>query len=427
MTNIKQSLTLLIVAMLSTACLNNNEANLNNLGSTDDFMEQEIDPDFEAPEDESEAEKKTCSGFVNTVSGALNVRTDSNTDSEICATLATKTSLSIALEGHKDGFIKITTPKCEQDWVYVSDQYVGLGSDCTFSIGEEQEPEKDVEVGQQTCNGFIDTTTSPLNIRTDSNTNSDICAKLDPRTPITISVDGHQDGFLKITTPECEQDWVYASNQFIELGSDCPFEVEEKPDTGNRTPDSLLNTFYIERRTFNLANGSAKRWDGCESGYKSIGGYNSDRTCGRAFLHEKFSDNLNEQFYKCVFNAADTAGYAETQKVFINHLGSYNDRTARNSTRKSNHAYARALDIKNFNLVDSNGNISKVSTLLRDYKGKQAVFYDEFRQCWKDSMPSSCRSGNTEYKGSVGHKSSKLGGNTLHNDHIHLSFPLCAG
>ncbi len=190
---------------------------------------------------------------------------------------------------------------------------------------------------------------------------------------------------------------------------------------------SLENTFFIESQTFSLARGPAKRWDGCKQNYRSEGGYDSDLKCGRAFIEEKFSRNLNKIFYKCTFSAAKDAKYPDPQKVFINHLGSYNDRLARGSSRLSHHAYARALDIKNFNLVDAAGKNYKVSTLLRDYNGQQAVFYDSFRQCWKDSMPSSCKPSDTEYKGSIGHTSSKLGGNSLHNDHIHLSFPLCAG
>jgi len=345
---LKKTKIIIFFGLLSfiTGC-SDGERSLSNLGSTDDFKQQEIAPDFEAPEDESEAVKNTCSGFVNTESSRLNVRTDSNTNSTICTKLESKTSVFIALDGHKDGFLRITNPDCEQDWVYVSDRYIELGSDCPFEIAKRED-----------------------------------------------------------TKPEPK-----------------PEEPEEK----DRTPDSLIDTFHIERRDFTLANGKAKRWDGCKDGYRSVGGYNSDKRCGRAFLHKKFTENLNKQFYKCVFNAADSAGYEKTQKVFINHLGSYNDRNARNSSRKSNHAYARALDIKNFNLVDSRGRVTKVSTLLRDYKGKQAKFYDDFRACWKDSMPSSCRRGKSEYKGSIGHKSSKLGGNTLHNDHIHLSFPLCAG
>lgn len=233
---------------------------------------------------------------------------------------------------------------------------------------------------------------------------------------LTVSSLGSKDNF----------DDVQIEDDFLPPEEDPAEEIVD--ETPSIPPvQSLENTFYIEAQTFTLARGPSKRWDGCKSNYRSVGGYNSDTRCGKAFIEEKFSKNLNRIFYKCVFDAAKTAKYPAPQKVFINHLGSYNDRTARNSTRLSNHAYARALDIKNFNLVDAQGKNYIVSTLLRDYVGQQAVFYDTFRQCWKDSMPSTCRPGNTEFNGSIGHKSSKLGGNTLHNDHIHLSFPLCAG
>lgn len=338
MANCKYILIFLILGL--TAC-SNDLRSLDNLGSTDDFNNQMLIPDFEAPEDETVEQKNTCSGFVNTNSGNLNVRDASSLNSNVCAQLASKSTLMISQEGHENGFLRILTSKCSSEFSYVSEKFVSVGSDCTFAAEEEVKPE--------------------------------------PKPPI------------------------------------------------EREPDSLMNTFYIERKEFNLANGKAGRWDGCKSGYKSTGGYNSDSRCGRAFLHKKFSKSLNDQFYKCIFQASDEAGYAKTEKVFINHLGTYNDRNARNSTRKSNHAHARAMDIKNFNLVDDRGRVFRVSTLLRDYKGQQAKFYDEFRDCWKNSMPSSCRPGNTEYKGSIGHRSSKLGGNTLHNDHIHLSFPACAG
>lgn len=296
-------------------------------------------------------------------------------------------------------------------------------------------PEDETVEVQNTCNGFVNTKTSPLNVRVDASLNARVCTQLDSKTTVIISQDGHKNGFLKILTPKCKEVFSYVSKKYIGLGSDCEFSAEEdvaegvgaKPKEVGHATNSQVNTFFIERKEFTLANGKAGRWDGCKVGYKSGGGYNSDSRCGRAYLHKKFSKNLNEQFYRCIFQAADVAGYPKTQKVFINHLGTYNDRNARKSKRKSNHAYARAMDIKNFNLVDERGKVSKVSTLLRNYKGQQAKFYDEFRDCWKKSMPTSCRAGKTEYKGSIGHRSSKLGGNSLHNDHIHLSFPLCAG
>lgn len=199
------------------------------------------------------------------------------------------------------------------------------------------------------------------------------------------------------------------------------------PQTPPPVVVNLKNTFEFDDRVFNLARGPAWRWDGCAVEKASQGGYNSDSQCGRAYFHPLFADQLNAMFFSCVTQAAEDSGIPRPEKIFIRHLGSYNDRTARNSTRTSNHAYARAWDIVNFNLYHSWGERTRISTLLRDYVDEQADFYDGFRDCWMESLPSGCSPGHTEYKGSVGHRASKLGGNTLHNDHLHLSFPLCAG
>lgn len=190
---------------------------------------------------------------------------------------------------------------------------------------------------------------------------------------------------------------------------------------------NLKNTFYLDPGSFRLAHNSARRWNGCSHQRQTRGGYNSDSRCGRAFFHQLLADNLNEVFFICISDAARAGGYPQPVRAFIRHLGSYNDRNARGSGRLSNHAYARAWDIVNFNLVDSRGRNHRISTHINHYRGSQARFYDEFRDCWQESLPSSCRPGNTEFRGSIGHRSSKLGGNTLHNDHIHLSYPLCAG
>lgn len=208
-------------------------------------------------------------------------------------------------------------------------------------------------------------------------------------------------------------------------------EPEEEPDLLGDEPGlsviNLKNTFSMESGSFKLAHGVALRWDGCDQEKASRGGYNSDSKCGRSYFHPSFANNLNYAFFVCVHDAALKAGFPKPRWVFIKHLGSYNDRNARNSTRLSNHAYARAWDIVNFNMFDEAGQLHRVSTYLRDYKGPQAEFYDEFRTCWRESLPETCKPGNSEYLGSIGHQSSELGGNSLHNDHLHLSYPLCAG
>lgn len=205
---------------------------------------------------------------------------------------------------------------------------------------------------------------------------------------------------------------------------------EEEPE--EETPEDPIEpstvSFYTNGNYYTLARNRALRWEGCETSARARGGYMSDSSCGRAFLYDKFVRHLNNHFFRCVERAAQSANLSQPNRVFINHLGSYNDRTARGSSRLSMHAYARALDVKNINLIDSRGNVYRISTHINDFRGATAKFYDSFRGCWKDTMPSNCVPGQTEYQGSIGHnKSSVSGTNSLHNDHIHLSFPFCAG
>jgi len=151
----------------------------------------------------------------------------------------------------------------------------------------------------------------------------------------------------------------------VEIPGDfpAPEDEEDVPEDIEITPPpvqvNLKNTFFLDEQIFNLAHGEALRWDGCVQSKPSQGGYNSDIKCGRAYFHPSFADNLNEAFYLCVSEAARAAGYSQPVQIFIRHLGSYNDRKARNSTRRSNHAYARAWDIVNFNLYDENGKHQK--------------------------------------------------------------------
>jgi hypothetical protein len=245
---------------------------------------------------------------------------------------------------------------------------------------------------------------------------------------------GTQSSFSDVDIPD---DFVAPEDETIEdpLENEEISEDEESvvilPPEGEITPGpvqvNLKNTMYFEDNIFTLARGPAWRWRGCQEGMQTLGGYNSDTQCNNAFFHPSFAESLNESFFVCVSDAAKAAGLPQPHRVYIRHLGTYNDRLARNSNRRSNHAYARAWDIVNFNLFDGDGNMSRVSTLLRDYVDEQAIFYDEFRDCWMESLPETCGPGNTEFRGSVGHQASRLGGNSLHNDHLHLSYPLCAG
>jgi hypothetical protein len=236
-----------------------------------------------------------------------------------------------------------------------------------------------------------------------------------------ISTLGSQSSFNDVSIPD---DF---SNPEDDALADMTGDLIEVTPPAADLPLQFKNTFAVSTQSYSLAHGPALKWDGCVTAKATQGGYDSDSKCGIAYFHPALVNNLNDAFYICISDAAQKAGLPQPKKVFVRHIGSYNDRTARNSTRLSNHAYARAWDIVNFNLYDQEGKLFKVSTLSRDYKNEQAQFYDEFRQCWKESMPATCKAGNTEYQGSIGHPASKLGGNTLHNDHLHLAYPLCAG
>ena len=186
-----------------------------------------------------------------------------------------------------------------------------------------------------------------------------------------------------------------------------------------------VTTFKVETKEFKLAHNRALRWNGCSLSQEAMGG--PSNRCGDAFLEGDFHRNLNLSFGQCVRNAAGTAGYPEPVRFFIQHVGTYSNRRIRNGRELSLHARARAMDIVRFHLFNREGVRYVVSADKRHYRGKQAVFYDEFRDCWRASLPGNCAfSQRGEHLGSIGHPASKLGGDSLHNDHLHLSFPLCA-
>ncbi len=206
--------------------------------------------------------------------------------------------------------------------------------------------------------------------------------------------------------------------------------VVEQPqgvtDQSQQTLRESEISFMVENQIFALARGEALRWNGCYTDQKVMGGYVVNKGCGNAFLHKDFYNNLNLVFFRCVQNSAQTAGYPQPVRVFIHHLGTYSNRQARNGGGLGLHALASAMDIVKFELFDSSGNSQVISTFKRHYNGSQAVFYDEFRDCWKESLPGECTPGQIEYQGSIGHQASKLGGSSLNNDHLHLSLPYCA-
>lgn len=205
-------------------------------------------------------------------------------------------------------------------------------------------------------------------------------------------------------------------------------DIAASDSNATTAPVKTKINFSFATKVEELAHDKAVKWDGCSKNAFVKGGYDSDTTCGKAYIHyPKFAQHLDKYFYTCVADAAKLIGFNKPENIFINHMGTYNDRDARGSNTLSMHAYARAIDIAYLNITDASGKKIRISSNVRDYKGINKKFYDEFRQCWKETMPKSCEKGGSESIGSIGIPSSALGGNSLHNDHIHLSFPKCAG
>jgi hypothetical protein len=154
-------------------------------------------------------------------------------------------------------------------------------------------------------------------------------------------------------------------------------------------------------------------------------GYNSDTRCSRDRMHAGMARHMDEHFLRCVQVAAEAAGMQKPERIHINHMGCYNVRTVAGSNTMSLHSHGRALDIGAIIFKPSG---ERVSMHVRNADGRNRNFYSALRVCWARSLPENCRTGGgREAFGSIGYPGSRGPGNDSHNDHLHLSFPPCAG
>jgi hypothetical protein len=154
-------------------------------------------------------------------------------------------------------------------------------------------------------------------------------------------------------------------------------------------------------------------------------GYNSDTRCTRERMHEGMARHMDEHFLRCVQDAAEAVGMQRPERIHINHMGCHNVRTVAGSNTMSLHSYGRALDIGAIIFKPSG---ERVSMHVRHADSRNRSFYNSIRVCWARSLPENCRTrGGREAFGSIGYPGSNGPGNDSHNDHLHLSFPPCAG
>lgn len=186
-----------------------------------------------------------------------------------------------------------------------------------------------------------------------------------------------------------------------------------------------------------------QEWDGCDANSQIQGGYGGGKGdgggdaggadqgkggCGKAMINPQFAAHMKKYFLKCVQQGAKDAGINGVQKVFINHMGVYVDRTTKAGS-VSQHAYGRAMDIGTIDLLGSGGNnLGKIDTNVGAYSGQNQQMYDGFLKCWQESMKEGQMCGGEGEAGGLGHeKSNHPLKNADHNDHIHMSFAQCKG
>lgn len=196
----------------------------------------------------------------------------------------------------------------------------------------------------------------------------------------------------------------------------------QKPVTPPKASRPQLPTMKIQSQRIQLRLGPGVWWDGCGQalvqGGRGKGSEKRDAKCDRERLHPNFARHMEKHFYACAVEGARKAGLSEPAKVFVNYDASYVVRPIRGSSRWSEHAFARALDIYSISVTDQNGHRTWIDMNVKNYrKPYNAKFYNGFRACWKRTFKS------RRCKGSIGIPHSELGGNSAHLDHLHLELP----
>lgn len=192
-------------------------------------------------------------------------------------------------------------------------------------------------------------------------------------------------------------------------------------------------------------------WDGCDEGSQIQGGFGGSGAltanaipeqsggkdqgkngCGGAMINPALAEHMKKFLLPCLQGAAQIANLPKVEKVFVRHMGVYNNRTIAGSSKASQHAFGRAIDVAAFEMMDASGKpIGTIDANVKAYKGQNQSMYDSFLKCWGDSVkntPPPC--GGEGETGGLGHSACSPphkdpGGK--HDDHYHLSFATCKG
>ncbi|MGE4130695.1 MAG: hypothetical protein AB7F86_03610 [Bdellovibrionales bacterium] len=192
------------------------------------------------------------------------------------------------------------------------------------------------------------------------------------------------------------------------------YEGDDVEHTRMLGPEDFWNQFGIfavPRYKF-----SQTIWGECS---EAITGNYSGYSCSdRRNISTILKTFLNDYLFQCLNKGLAAQGGGAVASLHIEHDGITGDA---NHSPRSLHAENRAIDVKAFHIVTTDGRRKKWT-----YAGTtNRSFYTAFRRCWGTAIHSGngCPyySGQSLLTGSIGWE------NADHRNHMHLSVPYCVG
>lgn len=177
------------------------------------------------------------------------------------------------------------------------------------------------------------------------------------------------------------------------------------------------------------------KWDECnDPAFK--GNYTGYKCSRNRVMSNLFRDFLAENLLSCINQSLNNINRRSSPSVYVLHAGTAADSNHKNT---SYHAIERAIDIKEFTLVNSRGEAYKLNykSAKANRSSWQFSFFKQFRTCWgqrqlrqsqaKFKRSNACKYNNMitntkaglPYYGSIGWEEPR------HGKHLHLSLPVC--
>lgn len=177
------------------------------------------------------------------------------------------------------------------------------------------------------------------------------------------------------------------------------------------------------------------KWDECnDPAFR--GNYTGYKCSRNRAMSNLFRDFLAENLLSCVNQSLNNLNRRSSPSVYVLHAGTAADS---NHSGTSYHAIERAIDIKEFTLVNSRGEAYKINykTAKANRSTWQFSFFRQFRTCWGERQlrqsqarferSRACTYNNMitntnaglPYYGSIGWEEPN------HGKHLHLSLPVC--